>query len=77
MIVRPLLIWPDPQLSENCAPAEFNAKTADLMRNMFASMYTAAGRGFAAPQIGVLQRIFVMDDGWKDDATAPNICIKL
>jgi len=58
MIVRPILIWLDPRPSENCAPAVSTAKTADLVRDLFASMYAAAGQGLAAPQIGVLQWIF-------------------
>ena len=75
MTARPILIWPDPRLSEICAPAVFTAKTADLVRDLFDSMYAAAGRGLAAPQIGLLQRIFVMDAGWKDGAPTPRICI--
>jgi peptide deformylase len=36
-------------------------------------MYAAPGRGLAAPQVGVMQRLFVMDTGWKDGASDPRV----
>jgi len=41
---------------------------------MFAAMIGRAGAGLAAPQIGVLQRIFVMDVTWKNCGRAPALC---
>jgi peptide deformylase len=38
-------------------------------------MYAAPGRGLAAPQIGVMQRIFVMDVGWKEGRPSPLVCV--
>ncbi|MDZ4395899.1 MAG: peptide deformylase [Cypionkella sp.] len=42
---------------------------------MLETMYAAPGRGLAAPQIGVLQRIFVMDCTWKEGNFAPRVLI--
>jgi peptide deformylase len=46
-----------------------------LARDMVETMYAAPGRGLAAPQVGVAQRLFVMDASWKDGAPDPVICI--
>jgi peptide deformylase len=42
---------------------------------MLDTMYAAEGRGLAAPQIGVLARVFVMDTTWKIGAGTPEIFI--
>jgi peptide deformylase len=47
----------------------------DLVRDMFDTMYDAPGRGLAAPQVGVMQRVFVMDPTWKDGERTPVVCI--
>lgn len=71
--VRPLLFHPDPILRLRCEPAGFltSAGIRALVRDLLATMYAAGGRGLAAPQIGVLRRVFVMDAGWKDSAPMP------
>jgi peptide deformylase len=38
-------------------------------------MYAAPGRGLAAPQVGHVLRLFVMDVAWKDGAHEPFVCI--
>ena len=76
MSVRPILTWPDDGLSAMCTPVE--AVTDDirvLAADMLETMYAAPGRGLAAPQIGVLQRRFVMDATWKEGRPDPLICI--
>ncbi|WP_299286649.1 peptide deformylase [uncultured Tateyamaria sp.] len=76
MSLRPILTWPDSRLSTVCAPID--AITPDvktLAADMLETMYDAPGRGLAAPQVGVLQRIFVMDVAWKDGPPEPVICI--
>src|SRR5215472_11102481 len=40
---------------------EFDAELHRLVDNMFETMYAAPGAGLAAPQIGLLKRLFVMD----------------
>ena len=71
----PILRWPDPRLSTVCDPVSPDEDLADLIRAMFDTMYNAPGRGLAAPQVGVLKRLFVMDCGWKDGTMTPMVCI--
>ena len=67
MTIRPILIHPDPRLKKVCAPvAEVDDKVRALIDDMIETMYDAPGLGLAAPQIGVLKRIFVMDCDWKE-----------
>ncbi len=76
MSVLPILKWPDPKLSQVCSPLE--AITPDvecLAADMLDTMYAAPGRGLAAPQVGVLQRMFVMDTEWKDADPDPIVFI--
>ncbi len=40
---------------------KLNAQVIDLLDNMTETMYKAPGAGLAAPQVGVLQRIIVVD----------------
>ena len=75
MTVRPLVYWPDARLSQRCAPVPGDEDVAGLVADMFDTMYAAKGRGLAAPQIGVMQRVFVMDAGWKDGAPTPMACV--
>ena len=71
----PILRWPDPRLSTVCDPIQPHENPGDLVRAMFETMYAAPGRGLAAPQVGVLKRLFVMDCGWKDGDMTPMVCI--
>lgn len=76
MSVLPIVMWPDPRLSRVCAEVgEIDAAVVQLVEDMFETMYDARGRGLAAPQVGVMQRIFVMDAGWKEGAGTPLACI--
>ncbi len=61
-MIRTILIHPDPRLKKPCAPV--SAVTDDvraLGADMLTTMYAAPGIGLAAPQVGVLQRVIVMD----------------
>jgi len=69
--VLPILTWPDPALSAKCEPVEDVVSVLGLIADMFDTMYAAPGRGLAAPQVGVLSRLFVMDTTWKDGAPSP------
>lgn len=70
MSVLPILKWPDERLSQHCEPVEHEDLTA-LISDMFDTMYDAKGRGLAAPQVGVLKRVFVMDCHWKEGSPDP------
>jgi peptide deformylase len=52
----------DPVLTKSADPVvEFDDKLKKLVDDMFETMYGAPGVGLAAPQVGVLKRLFVMD----------------
>jgi len=51
------------------------AEVEQLVTDLFETMYDAPGRGLAAPQVGVLKRVFVMDAGWKEGDMVPLACI--
>lgn len=52
----------DPILRKVCKPQEkFDEKLNDLVQDMIETMYDADGVGLAAPQIGVIKRIIVVD----------------
>lgn len=74
MSVRPILIWPDARLAQRCEPVGGEGLD-DLIADMFDTMYGAQGRGLAAPQIGVMKRLFVMDCTWKEGAKSPMVMI--
>nr|WP_254899069.1 peptide deformylase [Thalassococcus arenae] len=69
------MTWPDPRLAQPCAPVGDPASVAALIDDLFDTMYAAPGRGLAAPQVGAMQRVFVMDIGWKQGAPTPLVCI--
>lgn len=73
MAILPILRWPDPRLSTPCAPVD--GDVAQLAADMLETMYAAPGRGLAAPQVGVLKRMFVMDVAWKTGTPDPVVCI--
>lgn len=61
-MIRPILIHPDPRLKKLCAPvADLSDDLRKLADDMLETMYDAPGIGLAAPQIGVLDRLIVMD----------------
>jgi peptide deformylase len=68
MAILPILTIPDPLLRKKAKPIErVDAELRHLMDDMLATMYDAPGIGLAAPQVGVLRRLIVMDPA-KDDA---------
>jgi peptide deformylase len=57
-----IIVAPDPRLKVKCKPvARVDSKVARLMDNMLETMYGAPGIGLAAPQVGVAQRVIVLD----------------
>ena len=62
----------DPVLRAVAAPVTaFDDELELLVAEMLATMYAAPGRGLAAPQVGVSQRVFVIDTTWKDGDPDP------
>jgi peptide deformylase len=67
-MIRKILIYPDPELKKKSVPVTvINEKTLEPVRDMKETMYDAPGVGLAAPQIGVHQRIIVIDVSGKDE----------
>ena len=72
MAIRPIIIAPDPVLKAKAKPVEnIDGGIVRLMDDMLETMYRAPGIGLAAPQIGVLQRIIVVDVADKDEKPQP------
>ena len=62
MALRPIVEVPDPRLREISKPVEtVDAAVRTLVGDMFETMYDAPGIGLAAIQVGVPQRILVID----------------
>ena len=68
MALLEIVKYPDPVLDK---PGEvvtvFDDKLKRLVADMFETMYAARGVGLAAPQVGVSQRLFVMDCSFKEE----------
>ncbi len=76
MSVLDILKWPDPRLSAPCAPVgDIDEAVRTLASDMLETMYAAPGRGLAAPQVGVLKRLFVMDVAWKETGRDPLVFV--
>jgi len=80
--VHPIVRYGDPVLHRPCKPVEaFDDALAQLVEDMFASMYAANGVGLAANQIGVDLRVFVLDcedaDGERTVAAVVNPVLTL
>ncbi len=61
-MIRDILIHPDPRLKKPCeAVTEITPEIRALGRDMLETMYDAPGIGLAAPQVGVMKRVIVMD----------------
>lgn len=68
---RPILLHPDPRLKKVSAPvADVTDELRALADDMLSTMYDAPGIGLAAPQVGVLSRLIVLDCV-KEDGEAP------
>ena len=67
----PILLHPDPRLKKVCAPVpDLSDALRVLADDMLETMYVAPGIGLAAPQVGVLSRLIVLDCIKDDDAPA-------
>lgn len=76
MSLREIVTWPDARLSTRCDPVdEITAEIRAQAEDMLETMYAAPGRGLAAPQIGVLNRMFVTDVSWKEGRPDPQVFI--
>ncbi|WP_298841828.1 peptide deformylase [uncultured Roseobacter sp.] len=59
---RNILLHPDPRLKKTAAPVDdLSDELRVLADDMLETMYDAPGIGLAAPQVGILQRLVVLD----------------
>ena len=62
MALLEILKYPDSRLAKMARPvANVTDATVQLISDMLETMYAAPGVGLAATQVGVLQRIVVLD----------------
>ena len=71
MTLRPILLWPDPRLRTRAEPVgKITEEVVTLAQDMLQTMYDAPGIGLAAPQVGVMKRLLVLDCV-KEEGEAP------
>ena len=67
-MIRKILTWPDPELKKKSAPVVvINDRIRELVKDMTETMYDAPGVGLAAPQLGVHQRVIIIDVSGKEE----------
>jgi peptide deformylase len=76
MALREILTVPDPRLKQKSTPVEaVDDALRALMDDMLETMYDAPGIGLAAIQVGVPQRVIVMDLAREDAPKAPRFLV--
>lgn len=64
MAIREIREMGDEVLEKKCKPIKMmTPRTMELIEDMFDTLYESGGVGLAAPQVGVLKRIVVIDIG--------------
>jgi peptide deformylase len=72
MALLPILTAPHPVLKQPAQPvAVVDDRLRQLMEDMLETMYAAPGIGLAAPQVGVSQRVIVVDVAEKGSPRQP------
>lgn len=67
MAIRNIRTMGDPILTKKCKEVkEVTPRIKELIDDMFDTMYEANGVGLAAPQVGILKRIVVIDTTGED-----------
>jgi peptide deformylase len=62
MAIRNIRTYGDSCLTKECKPVkEMNRKLEELIEDMLDTMYEANGVGLAAPQVGILKQVVVID----------------
>jgi peptide deformylase len=72
MALLPIITAPDPRLKLKAKPvARVDVAVRRLMDDMLETMYAAPGIGLAAPQVGVAQRVLVVDVAREGEKAQP------
>ena len=67
MAIRNIREYGDEVLTKTCKEVkEMTPRIQELINDMFDTMYEANGVGLAAPQVGILKRIVVIDTTGED-----------
>lgn len=67
-----IIVAPDPRLKRRAEPvARVDREARRLMDGMLEAMHAANGIGLAAPQVGVLARVIVVDVSQPEEPAAP------
>ena len=76
MAIRNIRVMGDKVLEKTCRPVEsVTPRIRQLVEDMLETMYEANGVGLAAPQVGILKRIFVIDCGDEEGNSVPYVFI--
>jgi peptide deformylase len=76
MVILPIITIPDPVLRKKAAPIErVDAALLQLGQDLLSTMYDAPGIGLAAPQVGILRRLIVMDPSRDEEPKQPLIML--
>ena len=71
-----IIEYPDTLLREKSQPVEqVDSAVAELLRQMLQKMYDTHGVGLAAPQVGILKRLVVIDVGSKEGQEKPLLMV--
>ena len=71
-----IVVAPDERLNTECAPiAEITPEIRDLAERMLEDMYATEGCGLAAPQVGELVQMVVIDVDYTDKKRNPHVLI--
>ncbi len=71
-MIREILIWPDSRLkARSKTVAKVDDSVRQLIDDLFATMYDAEGVGLAAPQVGELARVLVIDTSPRQEGQKP------
>jgi peptide deformylase len=67
-MIRTILTYPNPELKKKSAPVTIITDSIrELIQDMAETMYAAPGVGLAAPQVGVHQRVIIIDVSGKNE----------
>lgn len=67
-----IVLSPDPILRQVCEPCELGDKSLKkIAKQMAKAMYDNNGCGLAAPQVGLMKRLIVVDCGLEDEKRDP------
>jgi peptide deformylase len=72
MTIRDIVTLPDPSLRRKARPVtSFDGDLQNLIDDLIETMRAAPGVGLAAPQVGVSERLIVVEYGDEEDEEAP------